>query len=333
MNESEANQAYGALTEGFYLAGFTFERAMAGVLGLLKDGGWRLCGAGFADVNEFVRNLQFDRFKVVADQRKEFAERVKALQPEISNRAIADALGVGRSTINRDAGPNGPPETQKGQQNGKGDGPNGPPGAADGRRDAAKINQRDTREERREEKLAGVAATARLSGSYSVFYVDPPWTDEFGPNSRQTELHYPVMKLHEIKALPVAEVATADAVLYLWAMPHMIPAALEVMAAWGFEYRTEIIWGKDKIGLGEWVRQQHEPLLIGRRGSFPPPPTAVRSPSLVMAPRGEHSEKPAVFAEMIERWYPESPKIELFRRGPARAGWDAWGNEALEAAE
>jgi N6-adenosine-specific RNA methylase IME4 len=68
--------------------------------------------------------------------------------------------------------------------------------------------------------------------------------------------------------------------------------------------------------------------MIGRRGSFPPPPQAVRSPSLVMAPRGEHSAKPGVFIELIERWYPGLAKIELFCRGPARPGWSAWGNEA-----
>ena len=91
------------------------------------------------------------------------------------------------------------------------------------------------------------------------------------------------MKLDAIKALPVAKISAPDAVLYLWALPHMIAAALEVMAAWGFDYRTQMIWGKDQIGIGQWVRNQHEPLLIGRRGSFPPPPESVRSSSLVMA--------------------------------------------------
>jgi N6-adenosine-specific RNA methylase IME4 len=102
------------------------------------------------------------------------------------------------------------------------------------------------------------------------------------------------------------------------------------MAAWGFEYRTHLIWGKDKIGLGQYVRNQHELLLIGRRGAFPPPAEGVRSPSLVMAPVGKHSEKPTAFVEMIERFYPDAPKIEMFRRGRARKGWDAWGNEARE---
>jgi N6-adenosine-specific RNA methylase IME4 len=331
---ASANQAYGALAAEFYLAGFTFERAMKRVLDLLKSGAWRAVGDGFDDVNDFVRSLPLDRFKIVAEQRKEFAERVKRLQPSVSNRAIAGALGTGHDTIDRDLGRGAfaPAGAGKGAETGNGGGAFAPPGASDGRRDAARIGQRGEREERREEKLRSVLATAELEGLFSIIYADPPWEDEFGPNSRQAELHYPVMSLEAIKALPVEKISTPDAALYLWALPHMVPSALDVMAGWGFDYRTQLIWGKDKIGLGEWVRQQHEVLLIGRRGAFPPPPAAVRSPSIVQAPRGKHSVKPDVFAEMIERWYPESVKLELFRRGPVRPGWAAWGNEA-EAAE
>ena len=74
-------------------------------------------------------------------------------------------------------------------------------------------------------------------------------------------------------------------------------------------------------------------LLIGRRGKFPPPPEAVRSPSVISAPRDEHSAKPDGFIELIERWYPDQPKIELFRRGAPRPGWSCWGNEVVKAAE
>lgn len=317
----EANQAYGALTEGLYIASFTFDRAMVNVLDLLKGGLWMKVGPGFDDVNAFVRSLPLDRLKLLAEQRKEFAQRVKALQPAISNVAIADAMHVVEGTV-RHALRNDYEAARLKPR----------PGAADGRRDASRINNRDTREERREEKLNSIAKAAELTGQFSVIYADPPWEDEFGPNDRQAELHYPVMALEALKALPVEAVSTPDAVLYLWALPHMLPTALELMTAWGFDYRTDLAWAKDKIGLGEWVRQQHESLLIGRRGEFPPPPPAVRSPSIVFAPRGEHSAKPEIFAEMIERWYPESAKIELFRRGPARSGWAAWGNQA-EAAE
>ncbi len=328
---AEANQAYGALTEGLYIAGFTFERAMARTLALLKSGGWRLVGPGFDDVDKFVRSLALDKFNVVAEQRREFVREVEALRL-VSHRALADALGVSAMTIGRDV-TNVTPDGQNAPESREAPVTNVTPSAGGGRRDARIIANRDEREERREEKLRSLAEAAALAGLYSVIYADPAWEDEFGHAGRDTEIHYPTMTLDEIKALAVAEIAAPDAVLYLWALPHMIPSALEIMTAWGFEYRTEIVWGKDKIGLGAWARNQHEVLLIGRKGAFPPPPEAVRSPSLVIAPRlREHSAKPEIFAEMIERWYPESAKIELFRRGPPRSGWAAWGNEAKAAA-
>jgi N6-adenosine-specific RNA methylase IME4 len=72
-------------------------------------------------------------------------------------------------------------------------------------------------------------------------------------------------------------------------------------------------------------------LLIGRRGQFPPPREDLRSSSLIEAPIGDHSAKPEAFAAMIETWYPDAVKLELFRRGPARPGWSVWGSEAKTA--
>jgi N6-adenosine-specific RNA methylase IME4 len=196
--------------------------------------------------------------------------------------------------------------------------------------------ERLKKEHKRREVVRRIRAQADAApewpqGRFSVFYVDPAWEDDFGHTKRDVEHHYPTMSLDEIKALPVDEIATPDAVLYLWAVPHMVHKALEVMARWGFEYRTIITWGKDSIGLGQWVRNQTEHLLVGRRGDFPPPPEELRSPSLVMGKKGEHSAKPDVFAEMIERWYPDFVKVELFRRGPPRPGWSVWGSEAKAA--
>ena len=233
----EANQSYGALTEGFYIAGFTFERAMGRVLSLLKDGGWRQVGAGFDDVNDFVRSLDLHQFKVLAEQRQEFTTRVKALQLEVSNRAIAEALGVSHDTVNRDAGRNRPPDDRNAQQNGEGPGRNRPPGASDGRRDAAIIINRDTREERREEKLAEIARANRALPAgvrYPVVYADPPWRYEHPPmgGNRVVENHYPTMPLEDICALRVGELAADDAVLYLWATAPRVMKAGRVIEAW-----------------------------------------------------------------------------------------------------
>ena len=132
------------------------------------------------------------------------------------------------------------------------------------------------------------------------------------------------METPEICKIPVP--ATPDAVLFLWVPGACLPEAFEVLEAWGFEYVTNIVWIKNVVGLGNWVRNQHEILLIGRRGDMPSPLPANRPPSVIQAPRREHSQKPDEAYDLIERMYPDLPKIELFARN-ARPGWAAWGNE------
>jgi N6-adenosine-specific RNA methylase IME4/ParB-like chromosome segregation protein Spo0J len=163
---------------------------------------------------------------------------------------------------------------------------------------------------------------------YAVIYADPPWEREPGTSSpnREIENHYPTMPIEEICALSVADLATPDAVLFLWATSPLLPQALEVMRAWGFEYKTGMVWVKDSFGTGYWVRSRHEFLLIGKRGDMPHPAPAARPDSVIEAPRREHSRKPDEAYELIERMYPELPKIELFAR-QARPGWAAWGNQ------
>jgi N6-adenosine-specific RNA methylase IME4 len=102
---------------------------------------------------------------------------------------------------------------------------------------------------------------------------------------------------------------------------------MQAIESWGFTYRTNMVWGKDKIGLGFWIRNQHEHLLICKRGKMPPPPESARCSSLVVAPRLEHSAKPPVFYDIIDEMYPGLRKIELYSRSP-RKGWEAWGNQA-----
>jgi N6-adenosine-specific RNA methylase IME4 len=135
------------------------------------------------------------------------------------------------------------------------------------------------------------------------------------------------MEHADICKLSVPDLATDTAVLFMWTtLPHL-QKAFEVLAAWEFEYVTNIAWVKDKIGLGHWVRNQHELLLIGRRGDMPAPLPANRPPSVIEAPSREHSRKPNEAYELIERMYPDLPRIELFARR-ARPGWAVWGNQA-----
>ena len=182
---------------------------------------------------------------------------------------------------------------------------------------------------RRRRRDARLFSPSLPSGLFQIVYADPPWRSQSPDSDWAPEAHYPTMALEEITALPVP--AADDALLFLWAINGMLREALKVMEAWGFEYKSCIVWVKPSIGLGQWVRNRHEPLLVGRRGSFPLPAEADRPESVINAPRGRHSEKPLVFYELIERAYPCASKLELFARGVPRAGWSAWGNE-VEAA-
>jgi N6-adenosine-specific RNA methylase IME4 len=114
----------------------------------------------------------------------------------------------------------------------------------------------------------------------------------------------------------------------------MLSNAIEVLEAWGFTYKTCAVWSKDRIRTGYWFRNKHEILLVGTRGHVPGPAMGTQWPSLVEASVGGHSEKPSVFCEMIEIYFPTLPKIELHACGIARrAGWDVWGLEAPACAE
>jgi N6-adenosine-specific RNA methylase IME4 len=167
--------------------------------------------------------------------------------------------------------------------------------------------------------------------SNPLILADPPWDfkifDESGMQ-RTPGAQYPCMETAEIAALSVP--AADDCVLFLWTTaPHLLQAldVMDVMKARGFEYRTNLVWTKDKIGLGFWFKNQHEHLLVGVRGDIPAPLPSCRPASVIEAVRREHSRKPDEVYELIERMYPELPKIELFARN-SRPGWDAWGNQA-----
>ena len=93
-------------------------------------------------------------------------------------------------------------------------------------------------------------------------------------------------------------------------------------------YRSMQVWDKVRVGLGYWVRDRHEFILIGTRGNPVPPAPGTQDDSLFTEPKGAHSAKPAPVAAMIERLWPNTPKIELFQRGPTRPSWIVWGNQA-----
>src|SRR5262245_24632945 len=143
---------------------------------------------------------------------------------------------------------------------------------------------------RRAERLERLAATCNpktpfpSDRRYAVLYADPPWhfevyNEESGVE-RAAGNHYPTMSFDEICGLPVQSLASPDAVLFMWTTAPHLRESLDVLGAWRFEYKTNIAWMKDKIGLGYFVRNQHELLLVATRGDMPSPSPIARHRSL-----------------------------------------------------
>jgi N6-adenosine-specific RNA methylase IME4 len=176
-----------------------------------------------------------------------------------------------------------------------------------------------------------------LQVNYGTIYADPPWKLTGGKNGKggwsktaSPDVHYPLMKLEDILALPVSDLALPDAHLWLWVPNSMLPQGLEVMEEWGFEYKNNLAWIKEGApGLGQYMRTMHEICLFGKRGHTPYSRRADgkrdQPVSFHTARRGRHSEKPPAIRNIIKRVSP-GPYLELFARKKVE-GWDAWGNE------
>lgn len=188
----------------------------------------------------------------------------------------------------------------------------------------------------------GLESAPLPNGKFRVIYADPPWLygapqhTNSAPDSKTAQLevlesHYPSMPLEDICALPIGNLATDDAVLFLWATSPLLEDALEVMSAWGFEYKSAFIWDKVKHNVGYYNSVRHEFLLIGVRGSCLPDDRPEGEPKLIDSvqsiERTDHSVKPVEFRNIIDYLYPTGPRIELFARGDLPDNWIAWGNQ------
>ncbi len=176
------------------------------------------------------------------------------------------------------------------------------------------------------------------SNRFGTILADPPWrfenrTGKMAPEHRRLS-RYGTLTLAEICALPVASVVAEPAHLYLWVPNALVPDGIEVLRAWGFQYKTNIIWHKtrkdgqsDGRGVGFYFRNVTEMLLFGVRGKNARTFDAGRrQTNLIAARKREHSRKPDETYHIIEACSP-GPFLELFGRG-VRPGWVAWGNEA-----
>lgn len=168
--------------------------------------------------------------------------------------------------------------------------------------------------------------------SFDLIMADPAWTyrmySEAG-EAKSPQAQYRTMMIDEIKAMPVLDLASTDCLLWLWAVNPMLPQAIDVLRAWGFEFKTAGTWlkttknGKINFGTGYILRGSNEPFLIGTRGS---PRTAKNVRSGFTGLIREHSRKPEEAYAAAERLMPNARRLDLFSRTD-RAGWTAWGDE------
>ena len=159
---------------------------------------------------------------------------------------------------------------------------------------------------------------------YGTIYADPPWEYANRGTRGAAQGHYQGMTLDALAALPVGQLAAPDAHLHLWITSPLLLDAARLFDAWGFEYVSSFVWDKDRMGMGNYWRINHEFLLLGVRGqarSF-----RVRNlPSVARLPRREHSAKPEQIRAMIEQASP-GPYLELFGRRTA-PGWTVYGDQ------
>jgi N6-adenosine-specific RNA methylase IME4 len=173
---------------------------------------------------------------------------------------------------------------------------------------------------------------------FSTVLADPPWqfqnrTGKIAPEHRRLN-RYGTLTLEEIKALPVLSVLAETAHLYLWVPNALLPEGIETLRAWGFQYKSNIVWhkvrkdgGPDGRGVGFYFRNTTELVLFGVRGknarTLAP---GRRQVNIIKTMKREHSRKPDELYPLIEACSP-GPYLELFARGP-RARWSVWGNQS-----
>lgn len=160
---------------------------------------------------------------------------------------------------------------------------------------------------------------------FSTVYADPPWPYSNTVSRGAAENHYPTLSLDAIRNEPVKELVAEQAHLHLWTTNAFLREAFDVIRAWGFKYKSCLVWVKPQIGMGNYWRVSHEYLLLGVRGNLPFQDRTCRSWQL--ARRTTHSRKPFLFRGLIEQVSP-GPYLELYgREEQPNCGWTVYGNQ------
>jgi N6-adenosine-specific RNA methylase IME4 len=214
-------------------------------------------------------------------------------------------------------------------------------------RELLKLAKPYWRQDRRKQRHLDIEAIAREAtrtatavGPFPLIYADPPWKFvTYSDKAWNTpDDQYPTLTDEQITSFRVngklvSELAHKDAGLFLWCTSANIVRALEVMQRWGFTYKSQAVWDKERFGTGLIFLNQHEVLLYGTRGDMPAP--QYRPPSVFRYQRTQHSAKPPQIRATIERMFPvftKETRCELFARGNI-PNWTAYGYEATERSD
>jgi N6-adenosine-specific RNA methylase IME4 len=303
----KTHEAYVKLTEGLHYAGYSFERASANLEWLLEGNRWQLGGL-FADVNKFLDSLRLGKFRTVAEQRKRILTRIKELQPKVSNRQLAKTLGIDDRTVRRDTAAFAAPDSKKASRN---NGQTGEPAAfaaqgITGEHAARLVLRRETAGA---DRLARVAADEQrvlslrpVPGKYRTLVLDPAWDYDWLSLAGRAKPGYAMQTLDELRMLDVAQWADQETGchLYCWTTNNFLLEAGDLVRHWGFQHRCVLVWEKPPpFGLGSYFRNSTELCLFATLGDTTTRPAAASIPTHFNAPRGEHSEKPEVFYDIV----------------------------------
>ena len=200
------------------------------------------------------------------------------------------------------------------------------------RRNEVSINQvyKEIKQEKREQDIEKQKADIEaenlpeINQKFDVLAFDPPWPygRKFDPETSRVANPYPEMSINEIKKIEIP--CKENSIMFLWTTHQFLPDAFDILKEWGFSYKATMVWNKEKIGMGFWLRMQCEFCLLAVKGRPIWDITDWRD--IFSEKRREHSRKPDVFFDTIDKNFSWASKIEYFSR-EKREGWTIFGND------
>jgi N6-adenosine-specific RNA methylase IME4 len=325
---------HGRLLESVHFFGYSAERACSELKYLLQENRWKEVGGGFEDIDDFIETVSLKQFKLPIEEQKEIVKMLSDLRA--SQRKTANMIGVSEGTIRyykKDAQNYAPPQNNSLQDKElKNDSAqNYAPepkqsyslDPTDVQKTAEKEIQKEQKQVEKQQEIQNIKASEVVTpkGFYDVVIADPPWPygTNYNPSTRRVANPYPEQTIEEIER--DRPNFTDDAVLWFWTTHRFIWDAKNILESWGFEYKGMIVWDKEKMGMGSWLRMQCEFCLLGIKGKPFFDKGKVRD--IIREPRREHSRKPDSFFQIVKQvcngriidWHSRENKDGIESRG------------------